>query len=104
VSQHGETLSDWARRLEPSVPVVVQALAAIADRLAALHACGYVYYALKASDVVWLETHQEWQLADFGAALKAGAKCTCAARDSEMLLLCVSFADDMLVWVLVVWP
>jgi hypothetical protein len=73
VTQCGENLSVWARRVKPTVPIALQALAGIADRIAALHACGYVCYAVKAPDIVWLEEQQEWQLADFGAVMKVGA-------------------------------
>ena len=73
VSRRGESLAAWARRVKPSRPIALQALAAIADALAALHARGHVYFACKATDVVWLEASQEWQLSDFGAAMKIGA-------------------------------
>jgi hypothetical protein len=85
VSRRGESLAAWARRLKPPVDTIVPALAAIAKALAALHACGRVYHALKTSDIVWLEGLQEWVLADFGATVKAGARTLAAFISNSSL-------------------
>jgi hypothetical protein len=72
VSRRGESLAAWARRLRPDAAAAIPALADVASALAALHGAGRVYHALKASDVVWLEGHRAWVLADFGATVRKG--------------------------------
>jgi hypothetical protein len=73
VSRRGENLSAWARRVAPSPMRILPVLAEVAAELAAVHEQGFVYYALKASDIVWLEGRRTWVLADFGAVVPAGA-------------------------------
>ena len=74
VSRRGESLAAWTRRAQPDRAAMVRALADIADALAALHAQGLVYYALKPSDVIRLDGPTPWALADFSAVVRQGAK------------------------------
>lgn len=73
VSRRGESLAAWAKRAQPERPAMVRALADIADALAALHAQGLVYFALKPSDVIRLEGPTPWALSDFSAVVRQGA-------------------------------
>lgn len=73
VSRRGETLVAWARRVRPAPGRLLPVLQEIATAVATVHEAGLVYYALKASDIVWLESLQQWHLADFGATVPAGA-------------------------------
>ena len=58
---------------------LVAALGGVAAALAALHDTGRVYYALKASDVIYLEGLNLWALSDFSATVPVGAQL-CSPR------------------------
>ena len=52
--------------------VHVQALAHVAQRLAELHAAGYVHRDLKPANIMWLPREERWTLIDFGCVARAG--------------------------------
>jgi hypothetical protein len=80
VTRRGENLTAWVKREKPSRAKLVAALAEIAEALAAVHAQGLVYYALKPSDVIHLEGPSRWVLGDFSATMPAGALRWITAR------------------------
>jgi hypothetical protein len=73
-------------REKPSLPDILKVLVDVCEHLREVHACGYVYYALKPSNIVWLQAQSAWQLADFGCASRSGApSCPCC---------CTTFSDS----------
>ena len=66
-------------RAKPSLPMVLAALLDVTEHLRELHACGYVYYAVKPSNIVWLQAEGAWHLSDFGCASRSGAPHTHAS-------------------------
>ena len=53
-------------------PAEVQVLANVAQRLAELHAGGYVHRDLKPANIMWLPREDRWALIDFGCVARAG--------------------------------
>lgn len=83
VMKRGEPLEEWAQRLRPNLPTALNALCAVAELLKDLHACGYIYYAMKPSNVAWFGDEKKWKLIDFACAARKGANptppCVCCA-------------------------
>lgn len=72
VTRRGETLAEFALRVRPNLPTAISTLAHIAELLAALHAAGYVYNAVKPTNIAWFEEVGMWGLIDFGSAARVG--------------------------------
>jgi hypothetical protein len=73
VMRKGENLEDWAQRTRPNLPTALQALLQIAMALHEFHVIGYVYYAMKPSNVMYLLPEKQWVLSDFGCVGRKGA-------------------------------
>lgn len=83
VMKRGEPLEEWAQRLRPNLPTALNALCGIAQLLKDLHERGYIYYAMKPSNVAWFGDEKKWKLIDFACAARKGANptppCVCCA-------------------------
>jgi hypothetical protein len=73
VMRKGESLEEWAARMKPNLPASLHALCQIVGLVKQLHEAGYVYYAVKPSNIAWYREEQCWALIDFGCAARAGA-------------------------------
>ena len=73
VMKRGEPLEEWAQRLHPNLPTALNALCGIAELLRDLHERGYIYYAMKPSNVAWFADEKKWKLVDFACAARKGA-------------------------------
>jgi hypothetical protein len=73
VTRRGETLAEFAHRVRPNLPTAISTLGHIAELLAALHAAGYVYNAVKPSNIAWFAEEGMWGLIDFGSVARVGA-------------------------------
>ena len=62
--------------------VLVQVIYHIAQRLAELHASGYVHRDLKPANVMWLPRANRWTVIDFGCVARTGesARIACTLR------------------------
>jgi serine/threonine protein kinase len=74
VMRRGENLEDWARRTRPNLPTALHALLQIATALHELHVMGYVYYAMKPSNVLFVLPEKQWVLSDFGCIGRKGGR------------------------------
>lgn len=72
VMKRGEPLEEWAQRLQPNLPTALNALCGIAELLKELHGQGYIYYAMKPSNVAWFGDEKKWRLIDFACAARKG--------------------------------
>eukprot|EP00892_Ulva_mutabilis_P003618 jgi/Ulvmu1/1628/UM113_0005.1 len=74
VMEKGESLDVWMQRNRDGVDMVtgLQVIQHVAERLADLHAAGYVHRDLKLSNIMWLPRENRWTLIDFGCAARAG--------------------------------
>jgi serine/threonine protein kinase len=52
----------------------MQMIQHVAERLATLHAAGYVHRDLKPANVMWLPRANRWTIIDFGCVAKAGVR------------------------------
>jgi hypothetical protein len=53
VVERGEALDEWAARIEPGFPTILNVLCDIATRLLQLHACGLAHRDLKPANILW---------------------------------------------------
>eukprot|EP00892_Ulva_mutabilis_P004011 jgi/Ulvmu1/1982/UM012_0144.1 len=74
VMEKGESLDVWMQRNRGGVDMItgLQVIQHVAERLADLHAAGFVHRDLKLSNVMWLPRENRWTLIDFGCAAAIG--------------------------------
>jgi hypothetical protein len=94
VMRRGEALEQWAMRVQPNLPTALNALVQIAELVRELHVAGYMYRALKPSNVAWFVEEKQWALIDFKCTVKQGrplAVVTCFAHfvPLTVLALCI---------------
>lgn len=87
--RRGETLDNWAMRIQPNLPTSLNALVKIAELVSELHVSGYVYRTLKPSNVAWFKSEKRWALIDFKCTVKQGDPffawpLTCHCRPEEL--------------------
>lgn len=73
VVEKGESLDEWAMRIEPDFPTILTVLCHILARLQQLHTTGIAHRDLKPGNVLWRPKHHAWTLIDFGCAAEIGA-------------------------------
>eukprot|EP00892_Ulva_mutabilis_P012634 jgi/Ulvmu1/9743/UM055_0083.1 len=73
VVEKGESLDEWATRIEPGFPTILNVLCDVATRLQQLHAAGFVHRDLKPGNILWRPQHHSWTLIDFGCAAATGS-------------------------------
>ena len=88
----GEPLAAAAPRLTAEPAAAMAALAAIADRVAALHAVEIVHRDLKPATIVRVHESQSWALVDFGCAAPSGATPPSALLRASARSAAVAFA------------
>lgn len=75
VVEKGESLDEWALRIEPDFPTILTVLCHILARLQQLHTTGIAHRDLKPGNVLWRPKHHAWTLIDFGCAAEIGTTC-----------------------------
>lgn len=68
----GEALGAWALAQRPTFRQKVEALAAIADKVAKLHGAGLAHRALRPDCVLWVPELQRWALAGLRCSATIG--------------------------------
>eukprot|EP00892_Ulva_mutabilis_P004443 jgi/Ulvmu1/2370/UM130_0001.1 len=72
IMEKGESLHDWSNRAVPDLFTSLAVLSNISERLADMHAAGYVHRDLKPANVMWLPRANRWTVIDFGCVARAG--------------------------------
>ena len=70
-----QSLDEWAMRIEPGFPTILNVLCDVASRLMLLHEARIVHRDLKPANCLWRPAHHAWTLIDFGCAAEIGALC-----------------------------
>jgi serine/threonine protein kinase len=74
VYERGEPLHEWSLRTQPDTLAVLHMLCAVAERIADVHAAGFVHRDIKPANILWQPSTRLWTLLDYGCAAPLGMR------------------------------
>lgn len=81
IYEAGEPLDEWLQRARPDLLTSMNLLCAVAERIADIHATGFVHRDIKPSNILWRRDQGAWTILDFGCAAPMGVfPCSASPR------------------------